>query len=75
MSETSSHPPGTKSRPLVTSTGLITGLIAFSLPFMSDFIILGSSGQMGDVFKNPMNLIVFGTVSYTHLTLPTNREV
>ena len=60
MSEASSHPPGTKSRPLVTSTGLITGLIAFSLPFMSDFIILGSSGQMVDVLKNPMSLIIFG---------------
>ena len=24
---------------------------------------------------NPEGLIKFGTVSYTHLTLPTNREV
>lgn len=52
--------PETRTRPLVTSTGLITGLIAFCLPFMSDFIILGSSGQMNEVLKNPMSLIMFG---------------
>ena len=50
----------TSSRPLITSTGLITGLIAFSFPFVSDFIILGSSGQMEEVLKNPMSLIIFG---------------
>ncbi len=48
------------SRPLITQTGLITGLIAFSFPFMSDFIILGSSGKVEEVLKNPMSLIIFG---------------
>ena len=49
----------TRSRPLVTRTGLITGLVAFSLPFISDFIILGGSGQMEEVLRNPTNLIIF----------------
>ena len=38
--------------------------------------LLDAKGPFGDdVFKNPARYIYIAPVSYTHLTLPTNREV
>lgn len=50
-------------RPLVTRTGLITGLLALTLPFLADVIIFGGSGQVGKILGDPGPVI--GFAAYT----------
>ena len=51
--------------------------VAFGLPiaFLGMFMFAGSFGVTINVLSLFGMIIVIGTVSYTHLTLPTNREV
>lgn len=50
-------------RPVVTRTGLITGLLALTLPFLADVIIFGGSGQAGKILDDPGPVI--GFAAYT----------
>jgi len=50
-------------RPVVTRTGLITGLLALTLPFIADVIIFGGSGHSAKIFSDPAPLI--GFAAYT----------
>lgn len=52
----------TLKRPIVTRTGLITGLLAFTLPFLADAIIFGGSGQGEKMFNSPAGLL--GNAAY-----------
>ena len=50
-------------RPLVTPTGLISGAIAFSLPFIADRLIVAAMSEMKNVGFGP----VIGMAIYTAL--------
>ena len=52
---------------------IITGIIAAVFIGNKRYVALG--GRAGVVSDVAIYAVPFGTVSYTHLTLPTNREV
>jgi len=60
---TDSPIPPSGKRPLVTSTGLITGAIAFTLPFIADRLILAAMSEVKDVSIGS----VIGMAVYTAL--------
>ena len=45
---TDSPIPPSDKRPLVTSTGIITGAIALTLPFIADRLILAAMSEVKD---------------------------
>ena len=50
--------------------------ILFYDPWSDEKFLFKLSGLLSDVKIGPLTYIMFGSpVSYTHLTLPTNREV
>ena len=51
----------TSTRPLVTSTGLITGAIALTLPFIADRLIVSAMSEAKDVGMG----VVIGMALYT----------
>ena len=45
----------------------------YSAPYAASLV--ATSGSIGPIIPPSIPLVVYGAVSYTHLTLPTNREV
>ena len=54
----------------------LSKLILFKERFsMSEYHIVASTAELGEEDQIHVNVNGVDTVSYTHLTLPTNREV
>ena len=54
---------------------MITALVIFIVMLGCVFAVNRYAEQLSEMLKEPFGTLILTPVSYTHLTLPTNREV
>ena len=60
---------------VITSYPASEGLVALLEPFIDTVVICTMTALVIIIFNGDNSLFTYGTVSYTHLTLPTSRSV